>query len=182
MGYGRRALDILHHWYQGEINSVEDDDDDDDDGDDDGDDKNGKKKKKKEKKKNPTKEKKEKRRMWDSMKRDAAISAEEMAELKSETISPRAATAMPPLLNRLSEIIPPRLHYIGVSFGLNSELFSFWKKTGYSPVYLRQTENEITGEYSCIMLKGIILSFLLLLIIICFHVLYHVCLFCLQQR
>eukprot|EP00731_Ephydatia_muelleri_P006069 Em0003g317a len=31
----------------------------------------------------------------------------------------------------------------------------FWKKAGYLPVYLRQTENELTGEHSAIMLKAL---------------------------
>ena len=29
----------------------------------------------------------------------------------------------------------------------------FWRRSGFSPVYLRQTPNELTGEHSCIMLR-----------------------------
>jgi len=45
------------------------------------------------------------------------------------------------------------LDYIGVSYGLTSDLYKFWNKNGYSPVDLRQTANDLTGEHSCIMLK-----------------------------
>lgn len=58
-----------------------------------------------------------------------------------------------PLLKRLTEISPPDLQYLGVSYGLSKELFKFWKKSGYHPLYLRQAKNDITAEHSCIMLK-----------------------------
>lgn len=48
---------------------------------------------------------------------------------------------------------PPDLQYLGVSYGLSKELFKFWKKGGYYPLYLRQAKNDITAEHSCIMLK-----------------------------
>ncbi len=54
---------------------------------------------------------------------------------------------------KLSERKAERLNYLGVSFGLTSDLLRFWKKIGYVPVYLRQTANELTGEHSCIVLK-----------------------------
>ena len=41
------------------------------------------------------------------------------------------------------------------SFGLTSDLFGFWKKSGYVPLYIRQTANSITGEHSCIMVKAL---------------------------
>ena len=31
----------------------------------------------------------------------------------------------------------------------------FWSRSGYTPVYLRQTANDLTGEHSCIMLKAL---------------------------
>ncbi|XP_013088592.2 RNA cytidine acetyltransferase-like isoform X3 [Biomphalaria glabrata] len=73
--------------------------------------------------------------------------------LFSEILEPR--TKLPPLLVRLEDSHPEKLHYLGVSFGLTSELFRFWKKSGYVPLYLRQTPNELTGEHSCIMIKEI---------------------------
>eukprot|EP01017_Pseudomicrothorax_dubius_P004187 TRINITY_DN10786_c0_g2_i1.p1 TRINITY_DN10786_c0_g2~~TRINITY_DN10786_c0_g2_i1.p1 ORF type:complete len:405 (-),score=159.46 TRINITY_DN10786_c0_g2_i1:521-1735(-) len=60
-----------------------------------------------------------------------------------------------PLLKKLSEVRPPSLHYAGVAYGLSEELFRFWRKNGFEPVYLRQTANEVTGEHSCIMLKAL---------------------------
>ena len=60
---------------------------------------------------------------------------------------------MPPLLLKLTERQAERLDYLGVSFGATEQLVKFWRKSGYVPVYLRQTANDLTGEHSCIMLK-----------------------------
>lgn len=46
-----------------------------------------------------------------------------------------------------------RLHYLGVSYGLTQQLFNFWHRGGYRPVYLRQSPSETTGEHTCVMLK-----------------------------
>lgn len=62
---------------------------------------------------------------------------------------------MPPLLLKLSEKRPDRLHYIGVSYGLTPPLHKFWKRAGFVPLYLRQTANELTGEHTCVMLKAL---------------------------
>ena len=62
---------------------------------------------------------------------------------------------MPPLLLKLSEKRPIRLHYLGVSFGLTSPLHKFWKRAEFVPLYLRQTPNDLTGEYTCVMLKAL---------------------------
>ncbi|PVD33452.1 hypothetical protein C0Q70_04708 [Pomacea canaliculata] len=77
--------------------------------------------------------------------------AEEDVNLLEESICPRKN--LPPLLLKLSERRPEKLDYLGVSYGLTSELLRFWKKCGFSPLYLRQTQNDLTGEHSCIMLK-----------------------------
>merc|ERR1712150_38895 len=58
-----------------------------------------------------------------------------------------------PLMKSLSEISPPRMHYLGTSYGLTSELFGFWLKNGFKPLYIRQTANELTAEHSVIMTK-----------------------------
>ncbi|UXI20139.1 box C/D snoRNA protein 1 [Sarcoptes scabiei] len=58
-----------------------------------------------------------------------------------------------PLLLNLNERKAERIDYLGVSFGLTSELLKFWKKSHFIPVYIRQTPNELTAEHSCIMLK-----------------------------
>lgn len=75
--------------------------------------------------------------------------------LHSELVQPRKN--LPPLLYKLTERRPEALHYLGVSYGLTPELFSFWAKPGlaYKPVYLRQTSNELTGEHTCVMLHAL---------------------------
>ncbi|KAI1794931.1 DUF699-domain-containing protein [Ganoderma leucocontextum] len=67
----------------------------------------------------------------------------------------RAATAMPPLLQRLTERKPETLDYLGVSYGLTPQLLRFWKRAGYVPLYLRQTQSELTGEHTCVMVRGL---------------------------
>uniref|UniRef100_A0A1A8N845 RNA cytidine acetyltransferase n=1 Tax=Nothobranchius pienaari TaxID=704102 RepID=A0A1A8N845_9TELE len=75
----------------------------------------------------------------------------EAVSLLEEVITPRRE--LPPLLLKLSERRAERLDYLGVSYGLTAQLLKFWKKAGYTPVYLRQTPNDLTGEHSCVMLK-----------------------------
>jgi N-acetyltransferase 10 len=59
--------------------------------------------------------------------------------LLEEQIEPRKN--LPPLLSKLSERKAERLSYLGVSFGLTSDLLRFWKRLGFLPTYLRQTPN-----------------------------------------
>lgn len=73
--------------------------------------------------------------------KDEALAGEEITKITA------------PLLLNLNERKAEKLDYLGVSFGLTSELLKFWKKSGFTPVYLRQTPNDLTGEHSCIMLK-----------------------------
>jgi N-acetyltransferase 10 len=58
----------------------------------------------------------------------------------------------PPLLVPLSDLRPPELHWLGVSYGLTLPLFNFWHKSGYLPVYIRQTQNDVTSENTVVML------------------------------
>lgn len=76
---------------------------------------------------------------------------DESIGLLEETISPRKS--LPPLFLKLSERQAEKLDYIGVSYGLTSDLLRFWKKAKFVPVYLCQKSNDITGEHTCIMLK-----------------------------
>lgn len=62
---------------------------------------------------------------------------------------------MPPLLQRLSERAPENLDYLGVSYGVTPLLFKFWKRAGFVPLYMRQTTNDLTGEHSCVMIRGL---------------------------
>jgi N-acetyltransferase 10 len=41
---------------------------------------------------------------------------------------------------------------------VTKELFSFWRKNAFVPIYLRQTANELTGEHTCVMIRPINLS------------------------
>ena len=77
----------------------------------------------------------------------------ENTSLLADNIQVRDIGAMPPLFSKLSERRPNNLDYIGVSFGLTQPLHKFWKRASFSPVYLRQTPNELTGEHSCVMLR-----------------------------
>ena len=58
--------------------------------------------------------------------------------LLTEELKPRSN--LPPLLTNVAERKCERLHYIGVSFGITGQLFGFWRKTNFVPVYLRQTQ------------------------------------------
>lgn len=77
------------------------------------------------------------------------------ADLHNETLKVRGAMEMPPLLQRLSERKPEKLDWLGVSYGITSQLLRFWKRAGYVPLYVRQTPNELTGEYTCVMVRGL---------------------------
>ncbi|RKP13429.1 DUF699-domain-containing protein [Piptocephalis cylindrospora] len=73
--------------------------------------------------------------------------------LRKEEVKQRDARSLPPLLNKLERVRAHRLHWVGVSYGLTASLHKFWKRSGFTPVYLRQTPNELTGEHSCVMLR-----------------------------
>eukprot|EP00928_Gymnodinium_smaydae_P038712 TRINITY_DN26640_c0_g1_i1.p1 TRINITY_DN26640_c0_g1~~TRINITY_DN26640_c0_g1_i1.p1 ORF type:complete len:1041 (-),score=246.90 TRINITY_DN26640_c0_g1_i1:44-3166(-) len=71
--------------------------------------------------------------------------------LLEEDLKPRE---VPPLLEPVSDVPPPySLDYLGTSFGLTMDLYEFWRKAEFRPVYLRQTAHEATGEHSCILLR-----------------------------
>ncbi|KAL4224487.1 N-acetyltransferase 10 [Mactra antiquata] len=86
-------------------------------------------------------------------KNEAEIVADDEVTLLEERVNPRKH--LPPLLMKLNERKAEQLDYIGVSYGMTSDLLRFWKKCSFVPVYLRQTANELTGEHSCIMLKAL---------------------------
>eukprot|EP01127_Copromyxa_protea_P002844 TRINITY_DN12778_c0_g1_i1.p1 TRINITY_DN12778_c0_g1~~TRINITY_DN12778_c0_g1_i1.p1 ORF type:complete len:1030 (+),score=308.71 TRINITY_DN12778_c0_g1_i1:16-3105(+) len=78
---------------------------------------------------------------------------EEYGELHSEKLAPRRG--LPPLLQKLEDRPAEKLHYLGVSFGLTSSLFDFWKKSNFLPIYIRQSALATTGEHTAIMLKDL---------------------------
>lgn len=88
---------------------------------------------------------------------DSAAAADALRSEPHDSISPR--TNLPPLLSELSEPEesdgPQILHWLGVSYGLTQELYDFWRRSSFSPVYLAQVPNLTTGEHSCIMLRAL---------------------------
>lgn len=131
MGYGTRALQLIYDYYSGafSINLSEEINDDV---------MNGNSYVKKKKSKNKPR-----------------INSEEPMEV-SQDISLQPRTSLPSLLMSLDERKAEELDYLGVSFGLTSDLLKFWKRNKYIPIYIRQTPSDITGEHSCIMLRKII--------------------------
>lgn len=79
------------------------------------------------------------------------LQKQEPASTDGNKLKPRKH--LKPILQKLSERKPVPIHWVGTSFGVTKELFKFWQKNDMQPVYLRQTANELTGEYSCLMIK-----------------------------
>ena len=117
-GYGSRALQQLHAYYEGKLTNLSETD------------------------VMPS----------DEVQRTTAVSAPDGGLLK-EVIKPRAA--LPPLLTPLGEKRAERVHWIGSAFGLTQGLYNFWNRSGYQPVYLRQTASDVTGEHSAIMIRAL---------------------------
>ena len=81
----------------------------------------------------------------------------EKNELTSEILKPRKLQL--PLLSTLEDSVAQILNgsdidFVGTSFGLTLNLFNFWRKNGFVPLYLRQTQNDTTGEFTCMMLRA----------------------------
>ncbi|KAL0907551.1 hypothetical protein M5K25_021966 [Dendrobium thyrsiflorum] len=81
------------------------------------------------------------------------VEAAQKVSLLEESIMPRAN--LPPLLVHLRERHPEKLHYIGVSFGLTRDLFRFWRKQNFTPFYIGQIPNAVTGEHTCMVLRSL---------------------------
>merc|ERR1712216_641173 len=60
---------------------------------------------------------------------------------------------MPSLLSALSKRINEHIHYIGVSMGLKQDIFNFWDRNGFKPVYLCQSKTNFTGEHTIILIS-----------------------------
>lgn len=72
-------------------------------------------------------------------------------QIYNEKVAPKAFSD---IITPLGERVPEKIHYLGVSYGLTTQLHRFWKRNGYAPAYIRQIPNELTGEYSCVMIKS----------------------------
>lgn len=77
--------------------------------------------------------------------------AAEKVSLLEENIKPRSN--LPPLLAHVRERRPEKLHYVGVSFGLTSDLFRFWRKHKFAPFYISRFPNTVTGEHTCMIIR-----------------------------
>ncbi|VDM16110.1 unnamed protein product [Hydatigera taeniaeformis] len=159
LGYGSRALQLLRKYYLGEIPldvtasvksmegnqrkpEVDSESENDDTGSED-----------EEEIPNNLSDPEEESHSFEKVKKPSEGADVPNSQLLTEKVERRASGSLPPLLSRLSERQPEKLNYIGVSFGATPKLLRFWKRAGYLPVYLRQTMNELTGEFSCIMLS-----------------------------
>jgi len=69
----------------------------------------------------------------------------------SAVVEPKKS--IPALLTPIDKRPYEPLDYLGVSFGVTTDLFGFWSKNGFEPLYLRQQPNELTGEHSCVMVR-----------------------------
>lgn len=78
--------------------------------------------------------------------------------LDKELIVPRDRSKLPPLLQKLEDRKPEPIQYLGVSYGMTQKLFQFWKKCHFKPLYVRLSQNDLTGEHTCVMLKSLKVS------------------------
>eukprot|EP01103_Thecamoeba_quadrilineata_P004897 TRINITY_DN14772_c0_g1_i1.p1 TRINITY_DN14772_c0_g1~~TRINITY_DN14772_c0_g1_i1.p1 ORF type:complete len:1086 (+),score=284.98 TRINITY_DN14772_c0_g1_i1:469-3258(+) len=131
MGYGGRAMEQLIAYYKGFMTDLSEDRED------------GTEKEEADQEKEKDEDEEE----------DEEKEEKNRGALISEKVEPRKN--LPPLLSKLEEVRAPKLDYVGVAYGLTPQLFKFWRRNSFQPVYLRQTPNEITGEHSCIMLHSL---------------------------
>jgi len=128
MGYGSRAIELLFRYYNGEMVSLSTSDDEESNGE------------------GGTEE--------EDVEEDESDSDDAgKTGIRGEKLVPRKE--LPPLLQNLTEVKAPRLDWLGTSFGLTSGLFNFWKRSGMHLLYLRQTQNDLTGEHSAIMVRAL---------------------------
>ena len=117
-GYGTRALELLHKYYDGlmiDLDNIKTD---------------------------------ESEEIYG---KEEIVNEETKDGLLSESIKQRKG--LPPILQKLSERKPLSIQYMGTSFGITPELYNFWTKNQYVPLYIRQTSNDLTGEHTCILVK-----------------------------
>lgn len=55
--------------------------------------------------------------------------------ITEEKIKPKKH--LKPILQKLSDRKPFPIQWMGTSFGVTRQLFSFWAKNGFQPVYVR---------------------------------------------
>ncbi|GFR40676.1 hypothetical protein Agub_g1265, partial [Astrephomene gubernaculifera] len=167
-GYGSRVLELLRRYYQGELTSLEEEEQEQEGrskggrqgqdgkgaaaGSEEGSEDEEEEEEEAEKKKKSKKaSKQEEDGEDDEEEEDGEGGSKRSSQLLTERLGPRKG--LPPLLVSLADRRPERLHYLGVSYGLTQQLYSFWRKAGYCPLYLRQSASDTTGEHTCVMLR-----------------------------
>jgi len=63
-----------------------------------------------------------------------------------------------PLFEPMSDVLPPKVSYVSVSYGITTQLYKFWEKAGFLPLYVGQSVNKTTGEHNCVMVKPVTLQ------------------------
>jgi N-acetyltransferase 10 len=91
-------------------------------------------------------------------------SEEQQTDLKTEELKPRkhrepflcpvTESESVAMLFGGSNCEDSQIDFVGTSFGLTLNLFNFWKKSGFLPLYIRQTRNDTTGEFTTMMLRA----------------------------
>ncbi|XP_015791858.1 RNA cytidine acetyltransferase [Tetranychus urticae] len=61
-----------------------------------------------------------------------------------------------PLFLKLEERKAEVLDYIVVNIGLTGNILKFWRRNGYTPIYVNPEANEVTREHDCILIKSLI--------------------------
>jgi len=144
-GYGRAALEALVAFYEGKVQELGGSSSDEEEEEEEG----------KEKKKSKSKSRKvgsdaSAPPTPAKARNDESSSAVDL--LHTERLRART-TELPPLLTPLRDCRPEPLHWVGAAFGLTPELHSFWSRSGFLPLYLRQTPTPTTGEHTAILLR-----------------------------
>jgi N-acetyltransferase 10 len=131
MGYGTRALQLLSEFYEGKIINLNEEENAGDN--------------------YINNNKNNEKDIKNNSNNNSNNNKNSKENLMKEEIKPKKK--LKPLLSRLQDIRPPKVFYIGTAFGLTKELYSFWRKNNYFPFYIKMTENDITGEHTCILIK-----------------------------
>jgi len=46
-------------------------------------------------------------------------------------------------------------HWVGSGFGVSPELLSFWEKSGFVPIHITPQRNEVSGEFTVVVVRGL---------------------------
>lgn len=76
--------------------------------------------------------------------------------LHEESLMPKDIKKLKPLLYKLTEIGAPSLSWLGVAFGHTESLGRFWRKSGFTPIYLKQ--DKVNPNSDCLQSVLMLLS------------------------